>query len=116
VRGFRVLGAAHPIPDEHSIAAARAIIDLLSHCDSRTLIFFLLSGGGSSLVELPFDPNIGLEDLQELNRLLVSCGASIAEINAVRKHLSAVKGGRLAALAADSMKLSLGITDVPPGC
>jgi len=116
VRGFRVLGAAHPIPDERSIAAARAIIDLLSHCDSHTLIFFLLSGGGSSLVELPLDPSIGLEDLQELNRLLVSCGASIAEINAVRKHLSAVKGGRLAALAADSMKLSLGITDVPPGC
>lgn len=116
VRGFRAMGAAHPIPDEHSIAAARAIIDLLSHCDSRTLIFFLLSGGGSSLVELPLDPSIGLDDLQGLNRLLVSCGASIAEINAVRKHLSAVKGGRLAALASDSMKLSLGITDVPPGC
>jgi glycerate 2-kinase len=116
VRGFRALGAAHPIPDERSIAAARAIIDLLSRCDSRTLVFFFLSGGGSSLVELPFDPSIGLEDLQELNRLLVSCGASIAEINAVRKHLSAVKGGRLSALAADSMKLSLGITDVPPGC
>jgi glycerate 2-kinase len=116
VRGFRALGAAHPIPDERSIAAARAIIDLLSRCDSRTLVFFLLSGGGSSLVELPLDPSIGLDDLQELNRLLVSCGASIAEINAVRKHLSAVKGGRLAALAADSMKLSLGITDVPPGC
>jgi glycerate 2-kinase len=116
VRGFRAMGAAHPIPDENSIAAARAIIDLLSHCDSRTLIFFLLSGGGSSLVELPLDPSIGLDDLQGLNRLLVRCGASIAEINAVRKHLSAVKGGRLAALAADSMKLSLGITDVPPGC
>lgn len=115
VAGFRAMAAGHPIPDEGSIAAARAIIDLLSRCDSRTLIFFLLSGGGSSLIELPLDPGIGLEDLQELNKLLVSCGASIAEINAVRKHLSAVKGGRLAALAATSMKLSVGITDVPAG-
>jgi glycerate 2-kinase len=115
VAGFRAIAAAHPIPDEGSIAAGRAIIELLSGCDSRTLIFFLLSGGGSSLVELPIDATIRLEDLQELNRLLVSCGASIAEINAVRKHLSAVKGGRLAALAARSMKLSLAITDVPAG-
>src|SRR5437588_3543426 len=116
VQGFRALGAAHPIPDQSSIAAARAIIDLLTQCDSRTLVFFLLSGGGSSLIELPLDPSISLEDLQALNRLLVNCGASIAEINAVRKHLSAVKGGRLAALAAGSMKLSLAITDVPEGC
>jgi glycerate 2-kinase len=116
IGGFRAMGAAHPIPDNGSIAAAHAIIDLLSQCDSRTLVFFLLSGGGSSLVELPLDPNVGPEDLQQLNRLLVSSGASINEINAVRKHLSAVKGGRLAALAAASMKLSLAITDVPAGC
>jgi glycerate 2-kinase len=115
IPGFRAMAAGHPIPDEGSIAAARAIIDLLSRCDSRTLIFFLLSGGGSSLLELPLDSSISLEDLQELNRLLVNCGASIAEINSVRKHLSAVKGGRLAALAAASMKLSLAITDVPAG-
>jgi hydroxypyruvate reductase len=115
VRGFQAMGAAHPIPDEGSITAARAIIDLLSQCDSSTLVFFLLSGGGSSLIELPIDPSISLEDLQELNRLLVSCGASIGEINAVRKHLSLVKGGRLAALAATSLKLSLAITDVPLG-
>lgn len=115
VPGFLAIGAGHPIPDQHSISAARAVIDLLSHCDSRTLVFFLLSGGGSSLIESPLDPNISLEDLQELNALLVSCGASISEINAVRKHISAVKGGRLAARAADSMKLTLAITDVPPG-
>src|SRR5260370_21886906 len=115
VRGFQAMGAAHPIPDEGSITAARAIIDLLSQCDSSTLVFFLLSGGGSSLIELPIDRSISLEDLQELNRLLVSCGASIGEINAVRKHLSLVKGGRLAGLAATSLKLSLSITDVPLG-
>ena len=115
VSSFRAMAAGHPIPDEGSMAAARAIIDLLSRCDSDTLIFFCLSGGGSSLVELAIDPSISLKDLQELNRVLVSCGASIAEINAVRKHFSAVKGGRLAALAMASMKLSLAITDVPPG-
>lgn len=115
VRGFRVMGAGHPIPDGGSVAAARAIIELLSQCDSRTLIFFLLSGGGSSLIELPLDPNVSLEDIQQLNRLLVNCGASINEINAVRKHFSAVKGGRLAALAAGSMKVTLAITDVPMG-
>ena len=115
VRGFRAMGAGHPIPDGGSIAAAQAIIELLSRCDSRTLIFFLLSGGGSSLIELPLDPKITFEDIQQLNRLLVSCGASISEINVVRKHLSAVKGGRLAALAAASMKVTLAITDVPAG-
>ena len=115
VPGFRAMGAGHPIPDAGSIAAARAIVDLLSKCDSRTLVFFLLSGGGSSLIELPLDPGITLEDLQQLNRVLVECGASINEINSVRKHFSAVKGGRLAALAAPSLKLSLAITDVPAG-
>jgi len=116
VEGFRAIGASHPVPDKGSIGAARAIIDLLSRCDSRTLIFFLLSGGGSPLVEMPLDPNISLEDLQQLHRLLVTCGAPIQEINAVRKHLSAVKGGRLAVLAGASTKLTLGITDVPAGC
>lgn len=116
VRGFRSIGAAHPVPDEGSVVAARAIIDLLSRCDAGTLLFFLLSGGGSPLVELPLDPAVTLDDLREMHRLLVTCGAPINEINAVRKHVSAVKGGRLAALAAASMKLSLGITDVPAGC
>jgi glycerate 2-kinase len=116
LQGFRVMGAGHPIPDTGSVAAARAIVDLLSQCDSETLIFFLLSGGGSSLIELPLDPDISLDDIRQLNRVLVGCGASINEINAVRKHLSAVKGGRLAAVAAASMKLTLAITDVPVGC
>lgn len=115
VPGFLSRGAGHPIPDGDSIIAARAIVDLLSRCDSRTLVFFLLSGGGSSLIELPLHPDVSLEDLQQLNRVLVNCGASIIEINAVRKHISAVKGGRLALLAADALKLSLAITDVPAG-
>jgi len=75
----------------------------------------LLSGGGSALVEFPLDPTVTLDDMQALHRLLVNCGASIDEINAVRKHLSAVKGGRLAVAAGDATKITLGVTDVPDG-
>jgi hydroxypyruvate reductase len=95
--------------------AARAVTELLSHSGLRTIVFFLLSGGGSSLIELPLDSRTTLEDLRQLNRVLVHCGASIQEINAVRKHLSALKGGRLAVLARDAMKVTLAITDVPAG-
>lgn len=115
IGGFRTIGAAHPIPDNGSILAARAVVDLLSRCGSRSLVFFLLSGGGSSLLELPLDPHANLEDVLEFNRVLVGCGASINEINTVRKHVSAVKGGRLAALARDAAKVTLAITDVPVG-
>jgi len=113
---FEIIRAGHPAPDAGSFFAARAILDLLHRCDAGTLIFFLLSGGGSSLVEMPLDPAITLPEMQELHRALVSCGASINEINAIRKHLSAVKGGRLAAAAPAAMKLTLGMTDVPEGC
>jgi glycerate 2-kinase len=115
VPGFRAIGAGHPLPDEGSFAAGRAILDLLAKAGAGTLVFFLLSGGSSALVELPLDPSIGLGDVRELYRLLVHCGAPIDEMNAVRKHLSAVKGGRLAAAAPAAMKLSLGVTDVPQG-
>src|SRR5712691_2146370 len=105
--GFRTFLCGHPIPNEGSFAAGRAILDLLATCDERTLVFFLLSGGGSALVEQPLDPAISLGDVQTLNRVLVTCGAPIDEINAVRKHLSAIKGGRLAAAAACAMKITL---------
>lgn len=113
--GLRAILAGHPVPNAGSFAAGRAILDLLAGCDARTLVFFLLSGGGSALAEQPLFPDITLEDVQELNRLLVTCGAPIDEINAVRKHLSAVKGGRLAAAAPAAMKITLGVTDVPEG-
>lgn len=115
VPGFRSMGAGHPLPDAGSLAAARAILDLLAGADARTLIFFLLSGGGSALVELPLHPGITLSDVRELYRLLVECGAPIAEINTVRKHLSAIKGGRLAAAAPAAAKLTIGVSDVPYG-
>jgi glycerate 2-kinase len=113
--GFRGILAGHPVPDQGSFTAGRAILNLLAATNQHTLIFFLLSGGGSALVELPLDPGVTLKDMQALNRVLVTCGASIDEMNAVRKHLSAVKGGRLAVAASAAMKITLGVTDVPEG-
>jgi glycerate 2-kinase len=113
--GWATFVGGHPLPNEGSLAAGRAILDLLATADHRTLIFFLISGGGSALVESPLDASVTLEDFQNLNHALVTCGAPIEEINAVRKHVSAVKGGRLAAAAPRSTKLTLAISDVPLG-
>jgi glycerate 2-kinase len=114
-RGWTTILAGHPVPTAESFIAGRTILDRLARCDERSLVFFLLSGGGSSLVEFPLDPEITLEDFQQLHRALVTCGAPIEEINAIRKHLSATKGGRLAAAAPQAMKLTLAISDVPVG-
>lgn len=113
--GWKIFTGGHPVPTKGSFAAGRAILDRLAACDERALIFFLISGGGSALVEQPLDPHISLEDFQKLHYALVTCGAPIGEINAVRKHLSGTKGGRLAAAAPRSMKLTLGVSDVPSG-
>src|SRR6267143_2065453 len=95
--------------------AAEAILALLKKCDEKTLVFFLLSGGGSALVELPLDPAQTLEDVQNVHRALVTCGAPIEAINTIRKHISAVKGGRLAAAANSATKITLAVSDVPVG-
>jgi glycerate 2-kinase len=113
---FQFFVAGHPVPNEESFAAAVSILQMLGESNrADTLIFFLLSGGGSSLVELPLDAAIPLEDIQSLHRALVGCGGSIEEINSVRKHLSAVKGGRFAAAAPSAAKITLAVTDVPEG-
>src|ERR1700736_6278395 len=103
--GFRYFVGGHPVPNAESWRAAEAILDLLRDCDERTLVIFLLSGGGSALVEMPLDSHHTLADIQQLHHVLVSCGASIDEINAVRKHISAVKGGRLTVAAGRATKL-----------
>ena len=113
--GWRTFVGGHPTPNAESFAAGRAILDRLSRCDESTLVFFLISGGGSSLVEQPLDAGVALADFQRLHSALVTCGAPIEEINAVRKHLSATKGGRLATAAPRSMKLTYAISDVPQG-
>jgi hydroxypyruvate reductase len=105
----------HPLPNNASFEAARAALSLLQGCREKTLVVFLVSGGGSALMELPLNPAQTLEDTRSLNQLLVTCGASIDEINTIRKHLSAIKGGRLAVAAANAQVLTLAITDVPHG-
>ncbi len=103
----------HPFPNAASFRAARAALRLLRCATERTFIFFLVSGGGSSLFELPASPDISLADTIAFHRALVGSGATITEINVVRKRFSAVKGGRLAAAAGDAHTLTLQIADVP---
>lgn len=113
LHGFRYFRGGHPAPNAESIQAASAMLRMLEAQPATALIIFLLSGGGSSIVEKPIDDEISLEDLIATYRALVHSGAPIAEINAVRKHLSAVKGGRLAQAAYPAHHLSLLVSDVP---
>ena len=113
VRGFRYFRGGHPTPNAESIRAANAIRTALEAQTAASLVIFMLSGGGSSIVEKPIDDEISLEDLIATYRALVHSGAPIAEINAIRKHLSAVKGGRLAQAAFPAQQVSLLVSDVP---
>jgi glycerate 2-kinase len=115
VPGLQYFVAGHPNPNEDSWRAAEAALSLLRGADDRSVVFFLLSGGGSALTELPIVPGMRLEDLQAANHALVTCGAPIDAMNTVRRHLSAVKGGRLAVAATRATKLTLAVTDVPAG-
>ncbi len=105
----------HPVPNAEGWKAAQTILALLEACSERTLVLFLVSGGGSALLELPLDPALSLEEVQVVHRALVTCGAPIDAMNTVRKHLSAVKGGRLAVAAGRAPKFTLAVTDVPAG-
>jgi glycerate 2-kinase len=113
--GWKSFVGGHPLPTAESFVAGRTILDRLARCDERSLVVFLISGGGSSMVEMPLDAAVGLADFQALHAALVTCGAPIEEINVVRKHFSATKGGRLAAAAPRAMKLTLAVSDVPGG-
>src|SRR5271168_3656942 len=113
VRGFRYFRGGHPTPNAESIRAATAIRKALDAQTAASLVIFMISGGGSSIVENPIDDEISLNDLIATYRALVHSGAPIAEINAIRKHLSAVKGGRLAQAAFPAQQVSLLVSDVP---
>jgi hydroxypyruvate reductase len=110
---FRYFEGGHPAPNEESFAAARAALAMLKKAKKDTLIFFLISGGGSAMFDLPLDPRISLEDTIAFHQQLVASGAPIAEVNTLRKHFSAVKGGRLAMAAPEAAKVSLLLPDVP---
>jgi glycerate 2-kinase len=112
LKRIEVVEAAHPIPDAAGEMAARRILDLVKGLGPDDLALCLISGGGSALLSLPA-LGIALDDKQALNKALLRSGANINEINCVRKHLSAIKGGRLAVAAAPARILSLIISDVP---
>lgn len=103
--------AGHPVPDDAGVEGTKRIIDLLSRATERDLVIFLISGGGSALLPCPVD-EIALADKKTTTEILLGCGATIQQTNAVRKHLSRVKGGRLARLADPATLISLILSDV----
>ena len=111
-RHIEVVEAAHPVPDEAGSRAAPRILDKVSGLTADDLVLVLISGGGSALLALP-PQGIALADKQAINRALLKCGADIGEMNTVRKHLSAIKGGHLAIAAAPAQMVTLAISDVP---
>ncbi len=111
-RRVEVLEAAHPVPDEASLGAAKRVLAMVGGLTPDDLVLALLSGGASSLLAAPAR-GLSLADKQGVTRALLRCGASIREINTVRKHLSAIKGGRLAAACAPARVVTLAISDVP---
>jgi hydroxypyruvate reductase len=111
-RRIEVLEAAHPVPDDASVMAAHRILRTVAGLRADDLVIALVSGGGSSLLALPL-PGVTLADKQTVNRALLASGATISEINCVRRHLSAIKGGRLAAACHPARVVTLAISDVP---
>jgi hydroxypyruvate reductase len=111
-KSIAVVEASHPMPDTEGLRAARRALDLVSGLGPDDLVLALISGGGSALLPLPA-PGLDLDDKRAVTAALLGCGATIAEINTVRKHLSAIKGGRLAAAAAPARVVTLVISDVP---
>ena len=109
---IEVIEAAHPVPDEAGVKAAHRLLDLVAGLSADDHVIFLVSGGGSSLLTVPAD-GVTLQDKQSVTAALLACGAPIDEINCVRKHLSAIKGGRLAAACGSAALTTLAISDVP---
>lgn len=110
-RAVKVREASHPVPDADGVRAAEELAALLEKTGSRDLVFCVISGGGSALLPAPAE-GLTLEDKQDTTKRLLECGAAIQEINAIRKHLSRTKGGRLARLAEPSALVSLVLSDV----
>ena len=105
--------ASHPLPDLRGLKATEQVIDLVSNLTKDDLLLFLVSGGGSALMTSPQSGVLDLQEKIKINKALLHSGASISEINIVRKHLSQVKGGQLALMASPARVLTLAISDVP---
>ena len=111
LKQIRLYEASHPVPDARGIDGAEEILSLVQGAGERDLVLCLISGGGSALMVSPAE-GITLEDKQTVTRLLLACGADIHEINTIRKHLSRIKGGRLARLAYPATVVNLILSDV----
>ena len=111
-RGIEIVEASHPVPDEAGADAARRMMALVEGLGPDDLVIALISGGGSSLLPMPL-PGLKLADKQAVNKALLKSGATISEMNCVRRHLSGIKGGRLAAACAPAKVVTLAISDVP---
>ncbi len=111
---FLAFGGGHPYPNQDSQKAARHLLESARGLGSSDLFICLLSGGGSAICEVPLDTGVSLEELRAFYRVLVTCGANIVEMNILRKHLSRIKGGRLAEAASPARQLTLFVSDVPP--
>jgi glycerate 2-kinase len=111
-RRIEIVESAHPVPDAASVQAARRVFDTVRNLSADDVVLCLMSGGASSLLVAPIE-GLTLEDKQLVNRELLKCGASITEMNCVRRHLSAIKGGRLAAACRPAKVITLLISDVP---
>lgn len=109
---IEIVEAAHPVPDENGLRASQRLLERVSGLSEDDLVICLISGGGSALLPLPTS-GLTLGDKQEINRSLLASGATISEMNCVRRHLSAIKGGRLAAACSPARVLNLIISDVP---
>ncbi len=119
LKRIKMIQAGHPVPDAGSVEAGKTVARLCGEADKKTLIFNLVSGGGSALLSFPFGgdekagaPALTLEDKQATTKVLLACGATIQEINCIRKHLSSIKGGRLARLMAPAESVNLILSDV----
>jgi hydroxypyruvate reductase len=111
-RHIEIVESAHPVPDAAGLHAAQRMLDVVENLHEDDLVLCLISGGGSALLPLPAPP-LTLDLKQTVNRTLLACGATISEVNCVRRHLSAIKGGRLAAACHPARVLTLLISDVP---
>ena len=113
--GITYFIGGHPLPNVQSFAAGFALLEEMRHADSDTFVLFLISGGASAMAEAPLDPTVPSSEIIEFYRLLLHSGLPIEKTNALRKHLSAIKGGRLALAAAGATFCTVLISDVPPG-
>jgi hydroxypyruvate reductase len=110
---IRFFLGSHPFPNQTSLDAATSVLKLLSSCDDRSLVLFLISGGASAMIEKALDERVTVDDIERFYRALVQSGLPITQMNALRKHFSQVKGGRLAVAAQGATQCTVLVSDVP---